>query len=260
MLSGNYEHTKYLLAKLRKEKESRSCRQLSPSPTPLPKESQVISRGVGDYVPSYQPYISRYDKPNQNEHSGMNHSRTIERKKQAPQQRASSNVSTKSLGFIPEYKYVGKCEKKLYCNKPDLRFDITDINQKKRKFKYSFERENPRDREKLLKYLKAQNLDKYSKELPERPICEKVDYCRKTCRPEESGYMDENPNHQSYLIHQNNSTYKRIDQMKLMLKKEAHNLIEDNVVICRTGSSKTPNKKRGNIKGNTMKLPNKSFR
>ena len=265
MPSANYQNTKLLLMKLRRENEAKSPRPLSPVPAPSPQISQIMSKAPKPQTPTYQPYSSKFDRPvqrevrNQPACTDKNRPQTPNPNPKPAHPRDLSNTSTRStrsVNFMPEYKHIGKSEKKLYVNKPDLRFDITDINNKKRKFKYSFEKEHPRDRQKLLNYLKAQNLDKYSKELPERKIREVVDYGRGIHRPEESKFMEGNPNGNSYIVHQNNSTYRKIDQMKMMLKKEAHNLMADHAVITRGG--RTPD--RGTGLRSTGKSANKSFR
>lgn len=269
MISGNYKNTKLLLLKHRKEMEAANQRPASRSPQPIQNESRVIQRGLDNYGPSYPHFDSRLQrpiKPESNAHPITNNiyrPYTPDRPVDNNRHRSTSQVSihsTRSANWMPEYKYIGKSEKKVFANKADLRFDITDINNKKRKFKYSFERENPRDKQKLLTYLKAQNLDKYSRELPVRQINEVVDYHRGIYRPEESKFMEGNPNGNSYAVHQNNSTYKRIDKMKMLLRKEAHNLIGDNAVIVRGGGSRTPDHNGRHNGNNTGKSDKRGFK
>lgn len=267
MISGNYKNTKLLLMQLRRDADQPNSRPLSHSPQPAHHESRIVNHNVHRLNAGNNHYDSSFNMnfrpegPIQRDYKNMPSGTMPYGRADYNRERSASNVSTRSTqsaNLLPGHKYVGKSEKKVYVNKADLRFDITDINNKKRKFKYSFERENPRDKEKLQNYLKAQNLDKYSKELPVRHINEVVDYKRGIYRPEESKFMESNPNNSSYVAHQNNSTYKRIDQMKMLLRKEAHNVLGDNIVITRDGNRCMPG--RTATMRNTSRSPNRGYK
>lgn len=269
MLNGNYSNTKLLLMKLRRDNETNYQRTVSASPIETPRESRINHRDYEDHQHRLgRPYISgtstkKFEEVRPHKVT-MHEQRTrlgmvqAETRQQRDNSRTSA-ISQKSDNYLPEDKPVGRSEKRIYANKADLRYDISDINNKKRKFIYSFEREHPRDKERLANYLKAQNLDKYSKALPERPVDGVVDYRKGIYKPEESRFMEGNPNNNSYLIHQNNSTVRRIDQMKRLLKNEACNIIDNNAIILRN-EVRLPNPKGNTAWKPASKSPNIGLR
>lgn len=72
-------------------------------------------------------------------------------------------------------KFAAKSHKKEYLKKPDLRFDVKDINEKKRKYFYPWEdRNHVSEDEKQYKH--HQKVDVYSRQLPEKDIKEGFDF------------------------------------------------------------------------------------
>lgn len=228
-----------MLMKLRRDNETNNRSALSVSRSPAPLESQVLNQGFERFKGFGGANAHKFEKlqkreaqikqiPSKPQITDTKNSCTYNK-----ESRDASVRSTRSDNNIHGYAYSGRGDKRLFVNKADLRFDITDINEKKRKFKYTFEKEHPKDKERLLGYLKAQNLDRYSKALPEKPIEQVVDYGRGVYRPEQSKFMEVNPNNNSYIVHQNNSTIRRLDEMKQMMRTEAHVTLGDVPIIVR---------------------------
>lgn len=165
--------------------------------------------------------------------------KSVERLK-GKQRSASNNSQT----IIPSYKYDGKSGRKIFTNKADLRFDIRDINDKKKHYIKIPEQQKAREGEKLNKYLKAQNLDVYEKKLPQKKITQVIDYGRKNYRPEESSYMNNYIRRSGYGVNADNQTVRRIDKMKQLLQKEAHYNVNYNPVILRKQMRATTPDKR----------------
>ncbi len=265
--TDKYLGTKLMLAKLRKQREERErSRELS-------KSISARSHQINKKIPSTSQ--RKLEKPMRKSMTFMKRSMTPRERSTTPSRRnpllpethdiepprggkryffddksverlkgKQRSTSNNSQTIIPAYKYDGKSSRKVYTNKADLRYDIRDINQKKKHYIKIPEQQKERENQKLKNYLKAQNIDVYEKKLPKKRITEVIDYGRKNYRPEESSYMNNYIKRSGYNVNAENQTVRRIDKMKQLLQKEAHFNINYNPVILRKQMRATTPDKR----------------
>ena len=263
--TDKYLGTKLMLAKLRKQREERErSRELS-------KSISARSHQNGRKTPSASQ--RRVEKPMRKSMTFLKRSITPKKRSITPSRRnpllpethdleparggkryffgdksveklQGRSTSNNSQTIIPQYKYDGKSGRRVFTNKADLRYDIRDINQKKKHYIKIPEGQKAREEEKLKKYLKAQNLDVYSKRLPDKKITRVVDFGRKNYRPEDSSYMQNYIRRSGYNVNVDNPVVRKMDKMKSLLQKEAHYNINYNPVVLREQMRKTTPDKR----------------
>jgi len=151
--------------------------QLLISAHPINEPAQKVGRTPSPvYVPT-----------NQRRHNGHNPSMIVNNPlanyaevgpNRNPQpNRNNDATSTKSRSYsrstTPEYKYVGVTEKKSYNNKPDLRYEVSDINQKKSRWAH-LAKPDPKEEARLKGYKHLQQLDTYQRELSPNLINKEV--------------------------------------------------------------------------------------
>lgn len=140
----------------------------------------------------------------------------------------STRSNTDARSLTPEYKYIGQREVKQFVSKPDLRYDVKDINDKKSRWSKLEPPTEAFDAHRQQKYRELQNLDKYERGLKEQPIFKEIVYkdghrvdSKYTPRAKSSNAITPYliPNRSDYDFA--NSKLKQIDQTKNLMQYEA---------------------------------------
>ena len=149
-----------------------------------------------------------------------------------------SNNDARSL--TPEYKYIGQREVKHFTSKPDLRYNVRDINDKKSRWSKLEPPAQAFDVHREQKYRELQNLHKYERGLKEQPIFQEIVYkdghrvdSKHIPRANSTNAIDHYviPNRSDYDFA--NSRLKQMDQTKNLMQYEAKFHLNDTPKIMR---------------------------
>jgi len=260
MLSSDYKSTRHLLMKMRKgfEHSSRSV-DISPRMERTPEKPcnnvniylQIPRYNNNPITHGYNPFKSRYEiglqteetfyKQKEPEVDNEDKSKKSEEKEEYDNE-ADDNVeirkkreTAKSADINPSYRYIGRPEKKLYTDKPDLRFKTADINDVKMNSAHNMGRKF-KTTDELISYMRALAIYNKPKEIPYKHIVKAVDYSQRNYEPDYTKTNNAKKEYK-YIIQKDTSLINRIDQMKQLLKEEAHVLFNHPHILRDTDKS-----------------------
>lgn len=150
----------------------------------------------------------------------------------------STKSQSQSRSITPEYKYVGVTEKKSYNNKPDLRYEVTDINQKKSRWAH-LAKPDPSMQEQVKNYKHLQQLDKYERGLSPNLISKEVEFknghrvdAPKVVRSNSQNNIA-GPLLRPSVYDYANSALRNFDQNHYVKKQEAEFFMQNNPMVLR---------------------------
>jgi hypothetical protein len=156
--------------------------------------------------------------------------------------RQNDATSTKSKGearsMTPEYKFIGKSEKKSYANKADLRYEVSDINQKKSRWAHLI-KPNQKEIDQVKNYKHLQQLDKYDRGISPGLITKEVEFknghridAPKIPRSNSQTNV-QGPLYRPTVYDYANPVLKNFDQNHYIKKQEAEFFMQNNPMILR---------------------------
>jgi hypothetical protein len=204
--------------------------------TPSPVYAPTNGRKYNDHNPSMivnNPLANYADvSPNRNVQVARHNDAT------------STKGRSESRSITPEYKYVGATEKKSYTHKADLRYEVTDINQKKSRWAH-LAKPSPKEIEQLNNYKHLQQLDKYDRGISPNLINKEVQFhngrridATKIVRSNSQTNVP-GPLLRPSVYDYANSALKNLDKDHYVKKREAEFFMQNNPMVLRDGQQTT---------------------